>query len=212
MKILEIKNLEIPEVKVIKFQRFIDERGYFSETINIPQMKEIEALDFIRKYDFLQVNEAHSKANTLRGLHFQWSPFMGKLVRCIHGRLIDFALDIRKNSPTFGKIVGADLKTSQSDDFNQWMWIPPGFAHGTLLTDESTIEYFCTATWSPQTEFGISPLAQDIDWSLCDKLCKDEFDNALSANVNINQRDKNYPNLENWIDDERSSNFNYGEI
>lgn len=212
MKIIEIRNLEIPEVKVIKFQRFIDERGYFTETLNIPQMHDFPELDFIRDHEFQQINEAHSKANTLRGLHFQWSPYMGKLVRCIRGRLIDFALDIRRNSPTFGKIVAADLKTTQSDDYNQWMWIPPGFAHGTLLTEESTIEYLCTATWSRETEFGISPLSDDIDWSLCDKECKVEFMRAISSNANINERDKNYPNLRNWLEDDRSANFVFGEI
>lgn len=212
MKILEINSLSIPEVKVIKFQRFTDERGYFTETLNIPQMRNIPELDFIREHNFLQINEAHSKANTIRGLHFQWAPFMGKLVRCIHGRLIDFVLDIRKGSPTFGKIVGADLKSNQNDDYNTWMWVPPGFAHGTLLTQESTIEYFCTATWSPQTEFGISPISDDIDWSICDEYCKNEFNKALDSNANINQRDKNYPNLKEWNDDDRANNFIYGEI
>lgn len=209
MKIINIQTLAIPNIKVISFQRFTDERGYFTETMNIEQLKLNDELSFLHKYDFLQFNEAHSKANTLRGLHFQWSPNMGKLVRCIEGRLIDFALDIRIGSPYFGKIVGFDLNSKKQNNHSEWIWIPPGFAHGTLLAEESTIEYLCTSTWSPNTEFGISPLANDIDWSFCDEESKKIFFDITNSDFNINSRDLNYPNLREWINDERSKNFIY---
>ncbi len=211
MNILEVKSLLIPEVKIIKFKRFCDSRGYFTETMNIPEIKSNEKCDFLKEVDFLQVNEAHSKANTIRGLHFQWAPFMGKLVRCIDGELIDFALDIRVGSPSFGKMVAYELKSNPAMEYSEWIWVPPGFAHGTLLTVESKIEYFCTGTWSPETEFGISILSDDIDKSLCDPSCLNKLENTISSgDYNINERDLNYPSVTEWQNDSRSQNFLYG--
>ncbi|MCX7991290.1 MAG: dTDP-4-dehydrorhamnose 3,5-epimerase family protein, partial [Proteobacteria bacterium] len=173
MKILEVLSLKIEDIKVIKFAKFKDDRGYFTEVF---RQQDIEGLDFLKGYKFYQANESYSKANVIRGLHFQWNPYMGKLVRTIRGRMIDLALDIRKNSPTFGKIIAYDMPAFTDREYSEWIWIPPGFAHGNIFTEETMIEYFCTGWWSPQTEAGINPFAEDIDWSLCDKGLKMIFE------------------------------------
>src|SRR3989338_6935458 len=104
MKILEVKNLAIPEVKAIKFARFTDERGYFTETYRESDFKPV-----IPSFKILQVNESHSQKGIIRGLHLQWNPYLGKLIRTIRGHMVDLVLDLRKNSPTYGKIIAYDM-------------------------------------------------------------------------------------------------------
>ena len=159
MKILEVKTLAIPDIKVIRFGRFNDHRGYFTETF---RKSDFQKLDFMKGVDFLQCNDAFSKAGTFRGLHFQWNPFMGKLVRVEMGKIIDFALDIRKGSPDTGKIIAYELTGRPEADNNEWIWLPPGFAHGILAVEESHVEYFCSGEYSPGCEAAISPLAKDM--------------------------------------------------
>lgn len=194
MKIIEIKSLKIPEVKVLTYQRFADERGYFTETYRKDELKESFGGDF----DFVQANESFSRKNTVRGLHFQWNPYQGKLVRCTQGHLIDFALDIRTDSTTFGKIIGHDMLTNSGQDKADWIWLPPGFAHGVIFPEESTIEYLCTGIWSPGNEATISPMAQDIDWSLCDPNLKEIFQQMIASNPLMADKDKNGMNLGEW--------------
>lgn len=208
MKILEVKALAIPDVKVIRFGRFNDSRGYFTETF---RSSDFQSIDFLKGIKFLQSNEGYSKAGTVRGLHFQWNPYMGKLVRCISGHLIDFALDIRKGSPTLGKIVGHDLPADSSKDHSEWIWLPPGFAHGVLLPDESLVEYFCSGEYSPGCEASISPLAKDIDWSLCDKGLKKTYDSIVPKTNLITDKDKNGFTLAAWLKEKNSDQFIYGK-
>ena len=104
MKLVEVKSLAIPEVKVLRFARFRDHRGYFTETYRRSDFQNHPALDCFSGVDFVQVNESFSRRGVVRGLHFQWSPYVGKLVRTVHGRMIDLVLDIRHGSPTCGKI------------------------------------------------------------------------------------------------------------
>ena len=122
--------------------------------------------------EFQQSNESQSLAGVIRGLHFQWNPNQGKLVRTIAGHIIDLALDIRKGSPTFGKIIAYELPASPDAAFADWIWLPPGFVPWCVHAGGSTIEYFCSAEWAPGNETGISPLAADLDWSLCDPALK----------------------------------------
>lgn len=207
MKITDVFSLKIEDVKVIRFARFKDHRGYFTEVF---RLQDIESLSFFKGYKFYQVNESYSKAGVIRGLHFQWNPYMGKLVRTIKGRMIDLALDIRLNSPTFGKIVAYDMPASIENDYSEWIWLPPGFAHGNIFTEETMIEYFCTGWWAPQTEAGISPFADDIDWSLCEPKLKDIFDGFKIKEPLISEKDKNGLTLKEWLSDKRSENFVYG--
>ena len=206
MKIMDIESLAIPDIKVVKFARFSDHRGYFSEHYRASQFKE---MDFMKDVDFQQCNEAFSKKGTIRGLHFQWSPYMGKLVRPLFGRMIDLILDIRKGSPTLGKIIAYDMPIDREAEAAEWIWLPPGFAHGNIFTEDSMIEYFCSGEWSPETEAGISPLAEDLDWSLCDENLKKDFDNVVNGDLLISDKDRDGLTMNAWLEDNRSDNFVY---
>lgn len=208
MKILEVKSLVSPEVKVIKFARFSDNRGYFTETYRRSDFEN----EFIKNLKFVQVNESFSQKGVIRGLHFQWNPYMGKLVRTIHGHMVDLFLDIRKNSPTFGKIGGYELTSASNDESNHWIWIPVGFAHGVVCLEQSTIEYLCTGEYSPNCEAGISPLAADIDWSLCDRKIKNQFNKLVKKGAIISEKDKQGLTVGEWSNDKRSRNFIYGKL
>lgn len=206
MKILEVKSLQIPEIKVIKFARFSDHRGYFTEPFRKSDINNHPELDFLKEIEFLQTNESFSNKNTIRGLHFQWNPYMGKLVRTIQGRMVDLALDIRKNSPTSGKIISYDLTSNPSCDESEWIWVPPGFAHGNYFTTECTIEYFCSGEYSPNCEAGISPFSKELDWTLCDPELKKEFE-QVSLKAIISDKDKQGLSLTEWFKDGRSKHF-----
>lgn len=210
MKIISVKKLKISEIIVIKFERFSDHRGYFTETYRKSNLLSDKTLKniFSRKL-FVQANESFSLKRTLRGLHFQWSPFMGKLVRTIHGRMVDMALDIRKNSPNYGKIILYDMPSKSTDNYGEWIWIPPGFAHGNFFTENTTIEYFCTGEYSPGNEAAISPLAIDINWSLCSRKLKNEFLNFTKSKMIITDKDRGSFSVNEWSGNPESKNFIY---
>jgi len=206
MKIIEVKTLAFPEIKIIRFGRFPDNRGYFTEPFRRSDFDNNPQMDFLRGVQFTQVNESFSHKNVIRGMHFQWNPYMGKLVRVIYGHMIDMAIDIRKGSPNFGKIIAYDMETWQNKSESEWIWIPPGFAHGVLFFEDSMIEYFCSGEYSPGCEVGISPLAKDIDWSMCDPKLKNIFDEVAPRFI-LSDKDKNGLTIEMWERNERSNNF-----
>ena len=211
MKIIKIKMLKAKSIKVIRFGRFCDHRGYFTEQYRRSDFANHPEMGFMKGVEFVQCNESYSKKGTVRGLHFQWNPYMGKLVRVIKGKMIDFALDIRKESPTFGKIVGHKMEADHSSDNNEWIWVPPGFAHGVLILEESIIEYLCSGQYSQGCEAAISPVAKDIDWSLCDKELKKTFNSIVPKSTLITDKDKNGHTLESWVKSKESNNFIYGK-
>jgi dTDP-4-dehydrorhamnose 3,5-epimerase len=135
---------------------------------------------------------------------------VGKLVRTVHGHMIDLVLDIRLGSPTFGKVIAHDMPARREDDFYQWIWLPPGFAHGNLFPEDTLIEYFCTGEYNPACEAGISPLAADIDWSLCERPLKAAFDAIARGTQLISDKDKVGLSVSTWEQDERSRHFVYG--
>src|SRR5688572_25617116 len=120
MRILEVRSLAIPELVVVRFGRFHDDRGYFGETFRRSAAASDPDAAFLAALDFPQLNESYSRAGTIRGLHFQWNPFMGKLVRTVSGRMVDLALDIRLGSPTLGKIVAYDLPAPPDAPWTEW--------------------------------------------------------------------------------------------
>ena len=162
MKIIETG---IPEIKLIEPKVFGDERGFFMETWNEKVFREagIEAT-------FVQDNHSRSVKNTLRGLHYQINQPQGKLVRVTRGEVFDVAVDLRTNSPTFGKWVGEYL----SEDNNRMLWVPPGFAHGFLVTSETAdFQYKCTDFYAPDYERCIrwdDPVL-NINWAIKSRDC-----------------------------------------
>ncbi len=204
MKILDVKALAIPDIKVIRYARFADARGFFAEHF---KKSDFAKLDFQKGIEFLQCNESYSRAGAVRGLHFQWNPYMGKLVRTLSGHMVDMVLDIRKGSPTFGKIIAYDMPADSNVEFGEWIWVPPGFAHGNYFDRESRIEYFCSGEYNPACEAGISPLAQDIDWCLCDPLLKNGLDAIMANDPLISEKDKNGHMLSSWIQNPNSNLF-----
>ena len=212
MKIIEVKELAISSVKVIRYGRFCDHRGYFTEHYRKSDFHNPETMNFMKNVEFMQCNESYSRKGTVRGLHFQWNPVMGKLVRTLRGRMIDMVLDIRKGSPTFGMIILYDMPADHNNDFGEWIWVPPGFAHGNIFTEESMIEYFCTGQYSPGCEAGISPLAEDINWELCDPDLKKIFDNIAPSTSLITDKDKNGFSVSQWNENKNSSQFVYGKL
>ncbi|HIJ71474.1 MAG TPA: dTDP-4-dehydrorhamnose 3,5-epimerase [Planctomycetes bacterium] len=212
MKLLDSKALQIEAVRVIRFARFGDYRGYFTEHFRKSDFINHPNTEFMRNVEFVQANESYSKKGTVRGLHFQWNPYMGKLVRTVKGRMVDMVLDIRKGSPAFGKIICYDMPADTESDYSEWIWVPPGFAHGNFFPEDTIIEYFCSGEYSPGCEAGISPLAADIDWTLCEADLKRLFDNIVPSTELITDKDKNGFSVAGWVDDERSDNFIYGKI
>ena len=146
---MQIEQLEIQDVVLIRPRRFGDPRGYFAETFNARAFRErVAALDFV------QDNEALSaQVGTVRGLHFQKPPTaQGKLVRTIKGAILDVAVDIRHGSPTFGKHVAARLDAAEGAQ----LWVPPGFAHGyCTLEPDTLVAYKVTDFYSPADDGGI---------------------------------------------------------
>jgi dTDP-4-dehydrorhamnose 3,5-epimerase len=209
MKLLAAKRLEIPEIKVIRFARFRDERGYFTEHFRRSDLQTNPLTPFMQGVEFVQANESFSRAGTVRGLHFQWDPYMGKLVRTLYGHMVDLVLDIRRGSPTLGKAIAYDMPSRESEDSDEWIWVPPGFAHGNVFLKDTTIEYLCSGEYSPGSEAGISPLAEDIDWSLCDPRLRQTFYSIAASTRLMTEKDREGLSVSAWEKDVRSDKFTY---
>ncbi|MDR2354525.1 MAG: dTDP-4-dehydrorhamnose 3,5-epimerase family protein [Deltaproteobacteria bacterium] len=207
MKILDVKDLPLAGAKVIRFARFRDERGYFAEHFRRSAFQALGQKVGIDGGEFVQANESRSRANVCRGLHFQWNPLMGKLVRTTLGRMVDMVLDLRKNSPTLGRIVLYDMPYQAEADFSEWIWVPPGFAHGNYFTEESAIEYFCTGEYNPACEAGLSPLAPDFFWELADLQLREEFLGLIQRGLILSEKDRSGLKLKDWLADPRSQVF-----
>ncbi|HCD8986251.1 TPA: dTDP-4-dehydrorhamnose 3,5-epimerase, partial [Citrobacter freundii] len=141
---MNVIKTEIPEVIIFEPKVFGDERGFFMESFNQRLFEEATG----RKVEFVQDNHSKSSKGVLRGLHFQRAPYaQGKLVRCVSGEVYDVAVDIRKNSKTFGRWVGITL----SAENKKQLWIPEGFAHGFMtLTDNTEFLYKTTNYYHPE--------------------------------------------------------------
>ena len=207
MKIINTTELALSGVKTIKFERFYDHRGYFTETYNKKQLAEVFNTEVV------QINESVSKEHVVRGLHFQWNPYMGKLVRTIKGHMVDLVLDIRKDSPTYGKAIAHDMPVSlEFPSESEWIWVPPGFAHGNYFKEPTMIEYLCTGAYSPGCEACISPRAGDVDWSLCDPTLRSELKTVLADNAIITDKDSNGLTLAQWEKKKEFNNFTFANL
>lgn len=173
----EIEGLYILEPKV-----FYDDRGYFMETYN---QNDFDELGLNMK--FVQDNESKSKRGVLRGLHFQKKHPQGKLVRVIKGSVYDVAVDIRKNSKTFGKWVGVELSEENKKQF----YIPQGFAHGFLVLSEGAqFVYKCSDFYHPEDEGGIiyNDSTINISWPIPEDM-----------EVVISEKDKKWGGLKEYV-------------
>ena len=209
MKILEVKMLAIPDLRVIRFGRFCDSRGYFTEPYRRGDLDKHPQTAFFKGLSIVQANESWSRAGTIRGLHFQWNPYMGKLVRTLSGQMVDLALDIRKGSPTCGKIVAYDMPAAPDRKFDEWIWVPPGFAHGNYFPQATQIEYLCSGEYSPGCEGCVSPFAPDLDWSLASADLAKDFRALLQNHPVVSDKDRNAMSFAEWMKDARSNNFQY---
>ncbi len=160
-KDMTIEKTFIENLLIIHPDIFNDNRGYFFESFNFKKYKELGI-----EFNFVQDNISKSKKGTIRGLHYQVPPFaQGKLCQVIFGEVLDVAVDIRFNSPTFGK----HFSILMSGDNHIQLWIPPGFAHGfSVLSDEAVFHYKCTAYYSKEHERAIlyNDPALNINWKV----------------------------------------------
>ena len=158
---MEVIHTDIPDVVIIESKVFGDHRGYFFESFNLKTFNEK-----IVKTNFVQDNESKSFRGVLRGLHFQKPPFaQAKLVRCIQGKVLDVAVDIRANSPTYGKHIAVEL----SEENKRQLFIPRGFAHGySVLSEEAIFAYKVDNWYAPEYDSGIlwNDVDLGIDWQL----------------------------------------------
>jgi dTDP-4-dehydrorhamnose 3,5-epimerase len=180
---------EIPDVVICEPVVHGDTRGYFVETFRQDKLEEF--LGF--KINFCQDNESKSSRGVLRGLHYQLAPSaQTKLVRVIQGKVLDVAVDIRKESPTFGKHIAVEL-TSEN---KRQLLVPRGFAHGFVVLEDDTIfAYKVDNYYSPKNDRGIAfnDLDLGIDWQVD------------AASLNLSAKDKTQPKLE-----ETNDLFEYG--
>ena len=179
---LKFKETSIEGDFIIEPTVFEDERGYFMETYHAGEFKEA-GLDL----NFVQDNQSKSKKGVLRGLHFQYTQPQGKLVRVIKGEVFDVGVDLRKDSPTYGRWEGVMLSEENKKQF----YIPEGFAHGFLvLSEEAEFTYKCTNFYKGDDEGGI--LWNDpeigIEWPL------ENIDEVI-----LSDKDKRWKNLKNTV-------------
>lgn len=185
---MNIIKTDIPDLLIIEPKVFNDDRGYFFEIYNRSIFEQSGY-----SFDFKQDNESKSSFGVIRGLHYQLAPFaQTKLIRAVVGRIYDVAVDIRRNSPTYGKYVRVEL----SEDNKRQLLIPQGFAHGfSVLSEVAIINYKCDNFYNKESERGINFNDQSlgIDWGI------PEDKRIISA------KDKVHPTLA-----EAESNFYYG--
>ena len=160
-QIMNVIKTDIEGPVIIEPRIFKDARGYFFESFSKREFDEKVA-----KVDFVQDNESCSTYGVMRGLHFQRPPFaQAKLVRCVRGKVLDVAVDIRKGSPTYGQHVAVEL----TEDNHRQFFIPRGFAHGfAVLSEMAVFQYKCDNYYHPESDGGISILDESlgIDWSI----------------------------------------------
>lgn len=157
---IEIEKTALAGVVIVKNRVFDDERGFFMEVFNKQRFEDLGLPGA-----FVQDNHSHSTKGVVRGLHYQYPQWQGKLVRAASGRIFDVAVDVRRDSDTFGQWVGVEL-----NDENKWqLYIPPGFAHGfSTLSDTADVMYKCTSLYKLEDEVGVLWNDPDIgiDWQL----------------------------------------------
>jgi|SRR5438128_2254947 len=187
---VRVEETPLPGVLVVAHEFFEDPRGFFLEVYRQDLFREAGLPD-----RFVQLNHSRSTKNVVRGLHFQWDPPMGKLMRVTQGAAFLVAVDIRSNSPTRGKWYGRELKANSREQ----IWAPAGFARGFCVqSDFAEIEYLCTGTYSSMGESGIcwNDPAIGIDW-------------PLHGDAVLSERDRRAQTLAEWLERPEARLFLY---
>ena len=188
---IKIESRMLRDVVVLVPEIFQDSRGFFMETFREDQFK-----GYGLPYHFVQDNHSRSTRGVVRGLHFQWEPPMGKLMRVTVGSAFLVAVDVRKGSSTLGKWVGVEA----SAENRRQVWAPAGFARGfCVLSDMAEIQYKCTGLYNNKGESGIlwNDPAIGIHWPL-------SVDEGQ-----LSEKDKNARTLAQWLDSSESANLQY---
>ncbi|MBO5107839.1 MAG: dTDP-4-dehydrorhamnose 3,5-epimerase [Bacteroidales bacterium] len=179
---MNVIETDIDGLVIIEPRVFGDSRGYFFESFSERDFKR-EVADV----DFVQDNESKSSYGVVRGLHFQKLPYaQAKLVRVVKGKVLDVAVDLRKESPTFGRYVAMEL----SEENHRQMFIPRGFAHGfSVLSEEVIFQYKCDNYYAPQSEGAVAwdDPDLDIDWKI------------PAGKVLLSEKDKKHPRLKDIL-------------
>jgi dTDP-4-dehydrorhamnose 3,5-epimerase len=186
---IKIESKHLADVVVVVPEIFQDSRGFFTETFRADQFKELGL-----PTAFVQDNHSCSAKGVVRGLHFQWEPPMGKIMRVTAGSAFLVAVDIRKGSPTLGQWVGIEA----SHENRRAVWAPAGFARGfCALSDGTEIQYKCTGVYNPKAEFAIlwNDPAIGVSWPLTD--------------VIVSEKDRQARTLAEWLTCPESDNFRY---
>lgn len=188
---ITVESRHLRDIVVLVPEVFQDNRGFFAETFRADQFKLLGL-----PTEFVQDNHSRSAKGVVRGLHFQWEPPMGKLMRVTMGRAFLVAVDIRKGSPTFGKWCGVEA----SAENRRSVWAPAGFARGfCALSDATEIQYKCTGIYNGKAESAIrwNDPEIGIEWPLTD--------------VMVSEKDRVARTLEQWLGSPESDNFRYSE-
>jgi dTDP-4-dehydrorhamnose 3,5-epimerase len=186
---IKIESRHLRDVVVLLPEVFQDSRGFFMETFREDQFKALGL-----PTHFVQDNHSRSTKGVLRGLHFQWDPPMGKLMRVTMGSAFLVAVDIRKGSPTLGQWIGVEASVEN----RRQVWAPAGFARGfCVLSDVAEIQYKCTGIYSNKGESGIrwDDPKIGIKWPITD--------------IVLSDKDRNAQSLEQWLSRPEASNFSY---
>lgn len=188
---VSIESEHLNGIVVVVPEVFEDERGFFMEVFRADQYKELGLPD-----GFVQDNHSRSQKGVLRGLHFQYDPPMGKLMRVTYGSAFLVAVDIRKGSPTSGKWFGIEVSAKNKKQ----VWAPAGFARGfCVLSDFAEIQYKCTGIYNNKGESGIlwNDPAIGVDWPI--------------VNPILSQKDQKSQTLAQWLERPESDYFKYSE-
>jgi dTDP-4-dehydrorhamnose 3,5-epimerase len=186
---IRVEDSALGEIQVLVPEVFEDERGFFSEVYRADQFAELGL-----PATFSQLNHSGSVRKVLRGLHFQWDPPMGKLMRVPRGSAYLVAVDIRKGSPTLGQWFGTEV----SAENGKQVWAPAGFARGfCVLSEFAEIQYLCSGVYNPDCEAGIrwNDPAVGIEWPLADPI--------------LSEKDQGAPTLSEWLNTPDSDQFGY---
>ncbi|MCX7953696.1 MAG: dTDP-4-dehydrorhamnose 3,5-epimerase [Bacteroidales bacterium] len=175
---MKIIKTDIEDLLIIQPDVFKDERGYFFEFYNEKKLSEFINVKFV------QDNESYSIYGVIRGLHYQLPPFeQAKLIRVVKGKIYDVAVDIRKNSKTFGKWIGIELNDTDKNIF----FIPAGFAHGfSVLSDYAIVQYKCSNFYNKEYERGIL---------YCDEFLKIDWKIDINSAI-VSEKDRNLKKFE----------------